>query len=227
MASPAQITANQLNAEHSTGPKTEKGKAAVSANAHKHGLAAAFTVLVNEDQDEFDQLLNEFHAEFQPVGVHQEFLVNQMVKAQWQLARAQRLELVSLDVLSMADAPDDPDYAIANGIVLAGRDPITIFQRYAAQAERSYYKAHREFAAARKIQSEANLVATLDAGLVRRIVNAPLPNSPSYGSASGQPAKPPAQNKPNPPSPAIPAAPATAAKPSLRSQMPENLALCL
>jgi len=221
MASPAQIAANQLNAQHSTGPATEQGKAAVSANARKHGLSAAFIVLVNEDQSEFDRLIDQFRAQYQPANIHEELLVNRMVIAQWRLARAERLEVVALDVLAMADNPDDPDYSICNSIVAAGRDPITIFQRYAAQAERSYYKAYREFAAARKIQNEANLVARLDASLVRRVVNAPMPNSPPYGSPIGHPAKPPVQNNP------VPQTPATPAKPSLRSQMPENLALCL
>ena len=57
MATPAQITANQHNATHSTGPKTPEGKAAAARNATKHGLSGAFTVLPHEDQDEFDVLL--------------------------------------------------------------------------------------------------------------------------------------------------------------------------
>ena len=222
MATPAQIAANQLNAQHSSGPKTAEGKAAVSANACKHGLSAAFTVLANEDQSDFDQLLEDYRTQYQPSDIHQELLINQMVKAQWQLARAQRLEAVAFDLLaSPVDESADPDIRIVKAMLASGRDPLTLFQRYAGQAERSYYKAHRELAAARKIQNEAALVATLDAGLLRRVVNAPMPNSPAYGNPMHAPAKPPVQNKPNPQTPAAPA------KPSLRSQMPENLALCL
>jgi hypothetical protein len=57
MATTPQITANQQNAQSSTGPQTEQGKAAVSQNALKHGLTAPFDVLDHEDQDEFDALL--------------------------------------------------------------------------------------------------------------------------------------------------------------------------
>ena len=63
---PTQITANRLNAQNSTGPKPEQAKAAVAANACKHGLRAAFTVLANQNQTEFDQLINQFRAQFQP-----------------------------------------------------------------------------------------------------------------------------------------------------------------
>jgi len=38
MPTEAQITANRENAEHSTGPKTEEGKAASSHNHSSHGL---------------------------------------------------------------------------------------------------------------------------------------------------------------------------------------------
>jgi hypothetical protein len=253
MASPAQITANQLNAQHSTGPQTEEGKAAVSANATKHGLTAAFTVLAHEDQDQFDQIQTVLRNDHQPENIHQNFLVNQMMKAQWQLARAERLETVAFELLAMP-APDsgDPDIRIVNAILASGRDALGAFKRYAAQAERSYYKAYREFAAAKRIQNEAKLVAQMDANLARRIITAPLPDSPAYGSPYGHNAKSPLQNtpaaveqrdrQPNP-APAAPAkpttpttpapaakpsaTPATSAKPSLRSQYPENLALCL
>ena len=40
MASDRQIEANCLNAQKSTGPKTEEGKAASRDNAWKHGMAA-------------------------------------------------------------------------------------------------------------------------------------------------------------------------------------------
>ena len=161
------------------------------------------------------------------------------MKAQWQLARAERLETVAFELLAMP-APDsgDPDIRIVNAILASGRDALGMFKRYAVQAERSYYKAYREFAAAKRIQNEAKLVAQMDANLARRIVTAPLPDSPAYGSPYGHNEKSPVQNKPNPAAtPAKSATPATAAtpatpaaapaKPSLRSQYPENLALCL
>ncbi len=43
MASEAQISANRQNAEKSTGPRTDEGKAVASQNAVKHGLFAINT----------------------------------------------------------------------------------------------------------------------------------------------------------------------------------------
>ena len=57
MATDAQILANQQNAQHSTGPKTDDGKAASCKNNFRYGLTgASFTVLPFEDQDEYDQI---------------------------------------------------------------------------------------------------------------------------------------------------------------------------
>ena len=208
MASPAQIVANRQNAQNSTGPKTQEGKTAVSANARKHGLAAAFTVLAHEDQAEFDRARAALREQHQPGDLHQEFLVNQMIKAQWQLARAERLETIALELL-IQPQPDsnDADIRIVNAILAAGRDAFALFARYAVQAERSYYKAYREFAAAKRIQNEADLVAHLDRSLMHSVMTAPLPGSPSYGSPYGHNEKSPLPNKPNP-------AAATAPKPA-------------
>ena len=54
MASVAQIRANRLNAQKSTGPRTAEGKAAASQNAAKHGLLAEQVVIKGEDPAEFE-----------------------------------------------------------------------------------------------------------------------------------------------------------------------------
>ena len=53
MATAEQIEANRLNAQKSTGPKTDEGKASVRRNAIKHGMTARtiMPVLPQEDQD--------------------------------------------------------------------------------------------------------------------------------------------------------------------------------
>jgi hypothetical protein len=53
MATPAQIIANQANAQRSTGPRTVEGKQASSANATSHGLTSRSTVLPGEDPEEY------------------------------------------------------------------------------------------------------------------------------------------------------------------------------
>ena len=50
MSTPAQILANQQNAQNSTGPRTPEGKATVAQNATKHGLAATYPVIRSEEE---------------------------------------------------------------------------------------------------------------------------------------------------------------------------------
>ena len=188
MATAAQITANQMNAAKSTGPKTPEGKAAAARNSTKHGLSGAFTVLSHEDQDEFDILVACLRDEFAPANEHENFLVEQMAQSRWRLARARRLETALFD--QMLDSPEqneansDPDQAIAAKLISGGDRALANIQRYAAQAERSYYKAHAEFLASRRVQNEANAAELLDAALGDRAIHALLPhrqNEPKPG----------------------------------------------
>ena len=58
MSTNAQIAANQNNAQHSTGPRTESGKAASAQNNLKFGFCGKFIVLSLESQEEFDAFLD-------------------------------------------------------------------------------------------------------------------------------------------------------------------------
>ena len=92
MCSQRKIEANRLNAQHSTGPKTPEGKARVSKNALKHGFFAQDVVLQGEDPgNEFSQLLEALHEEWQPATVTLHYLVETLAAAMWRLRRAHRL----------------------------------------------------------------------------------------------------------------------------------------
>lgn len=93
MATDAQICANQQNSQHSTGPKTECGKAASSLNNVRHGLTRArFVVLDSEDQDEFDHVLCGMRFEFQPETMNEAILVEKMAQSYWLSKRAVNLQ---------------------------------------------------------------------------------------------------------------------------------------
>ena len=51
--SDAQIQANRLNAQLSTGPRTPEGKKRSSLNALRHGLSGQIVVLPNEDMQAY------------------------------------------------------------------------------------------------------------------------------------------------------------------------------
>jgi len=96
MATPAQITANIVNAQQSTGPRTEPGKAASSRNSLKHGLTAQTVLLPGEDEEAYRQLRSEFFEAYDPqVGPERE-LVQNLCDLQWRINRCARLEVIAL-----------------------------------------------------------------------------------------------------------------------------------
>ena len=93
MATQKQIEANRQNCRLSTGPRTEAGKAASSANALSHGLTAASTVVLpEEDADAFERLRQGVIADLDPAGALQEALAQRIAVLLWRLDRATRLE---------------------------------------------------------------------------------------------------------------------------------------
>jgi hypothetical protein len=174
MATATQITANQNNAAH-------------SAAARNSG---AFTVLAHEDQDEFDILLACLRDEFQPANQHESFLTGQMAQSRWRLSRIQRIETAVFDQMLMSEISGEaPDQRIAANLLAGGDRTLATLQRYAAAAERSYYKAHAELLKSRQLRNEAKTVETIDAAVIGRLVHAPPPrvrNEPKFYTAPGE-----------------------------------------
>jgi len=82
-----QQEANRQNAQHSTGPVTPEGKAAVRLNALTYGLRARSTLIPGEDPEEYKQLWDELSAEWQPQTRTERLHLEQMATDQWLLAR--------------------------------------------------------------------------------------------------------------------------------------------
>jgi hypothetical protein len=82
-----QAEANRGNAQRSTGPKSEAGRAASKWNALKHGLTAASVVIPGEDPAQLDTLHAELLEAWQPADAMEADLVWRMAMAQWQLRR--------------------------------------------------------------------------------------------------------------------------------------------
>ncbi len=91
-----QIAANRKNAAKSTGPVTDAGKQIASRNALKHGLLAREVIITDgegaEDTAEFEALLADFQAHYDPQGPMEAILVEKIAVAHWRLRRAHRHE---------------------------------------------------------------------------------------------------------------------------------------
>jgi len=83
MATDLQIAANRLNALKATGPKTHEGKAAVSQNALKTGLHAKSDVIATESREEYETLIAEYYARYQPAVPEERCLVDNLITAEW------------------------------------------------------------------------------------------------------------------------------------------------
>jgi hypothetical protein len=88
-----QLTANQENAERSTGPKTEAGKAISSMNAVKTGLTGRTVLLPSDDVAAYQNHLVVYENEFQPIGLRERELVQSIADTQWRLQRIPGLEM--------------------------------------------------------------------------------------------------------------------------------------
>ncbi len=90
MTTEAQVAANRLNAQKSTGPRTAEGKAAVTGNAVQHGLRAQAVVLPGEDGQEYARYRGQMRERLQPADVEEIELAERIVGLSWRLRRAGR-----------------------------------------------------------------------------------------------------------------------------------------
>jgi hypothetical protein len=141
MATQAQIDANRANAQKSTGPRTEEGKAASCLNHLSHGFASAARFLVGENQLEFLDLIDGLSEEYRPATLTEKILVEKMAHNQWLSLRATRLQGESLHRMR----PGDVDNGL--GLLL----------RYQTTADRAFDKAHAELLKAQEQRKKSEI----------------------------------------------------------------------
>jgi len=108
MTSHAQIEANRLNSQKSTGPTSPEGKAASSLNALKSGIHATSHIIPGENPAELAALTAAFLLEFQPADPNQLALVDTLIAAEWTQRRLRRIEA---ELWNSRDESLDPTYA--------------------------------------------------------------------------------------------------------------------
>ena len=91
MSTAAQIAANQMNAQRSTGPQTVEGKSAAAQNNFRHGLRGKFSILPTEDPQDFTSLFEGLREEHRPATLTEQLLVDRMAEHEWLSRRAQFL----------------------------------------------------------------------------------------------------------------------------------------
>jgi hypothetical protein len=154
MASPAQLNANRLNAQRSTGPRSEEGKAVSRFNALTYGIEARSRVIPGEDPAELEALAGDYRQQFNPAGPLEGYLVETIVAADWNRRRYTRVEAQLYRMMMAAQDPDESDAlsgpAAAFGKDATGPKVLQAVFRQLASAERSYFRALAELRRAQK-----------------------------------------------------------------------------
>ena len=87
-----QAMANRRNAQKSTGPKTDEGKATARLNALKHGLLSAHVLLPNEDAGALADFAACLRSSLAPVGDVEALLADRIISSAWRLRRLMAVE---------------------------------------------------------------------------------------------------------------------------------------
>jgi hypothetical protein len=93
--SSAKVAANQANAQNSTGPRTEQGKAATAQNAAKSGLFSTRDFVLPHEQSIWTALDESIRAELRPSGPIEEAVTAEIRSALWRLRRCGEMEAES------------------------------------------------------------------------------------------------------------------------------------
>src|SRR4029077_20252721 len=142
MSTAAQVLANRENAKKSTGPKTEAGKAKCCRNRLTHGFASSIVFVPEENREDFNGLLAEFHAEYLPVTHTEEVLMEKMLQHHWNGLRAFRLMSTGLShSLPYGDLPAQ----------------MSLLMRYLAASDRGFYKARIELLTAQNERDKSEI----------------------------------------------------------------------
>ena len=150
MSSDAQVAANIENARHSTGPRTEEGKARSSQNALKLGLTSNKSLLLpDEDEEEFREFASDLKATYAPFNTVEAELVDDIISIQWRRKRAAFLEARILSA-------ENPDFKALNNISLI-----------ASRLKREFSATHKELMQL-QVDREKNLDKTFEAAATIR-----------------------------------------------------------
>jgi hypothetical protein len=150
MATARQIEANRRNAQKSTGPRTEDGKARTRWNAIQHGMASA-NVLPHENEAGFEELRDAFAESWQPANPQEFALVEQIAQGYWRIQRNRRLETAMFDAQiktvkhkheqSQKPAPNDDEVIVVAMSLKDNERCFRLMDRYDTRAESAYYRA--------------------------------------------------------------------------------------
>jgi hypothetical protein len=183
MSTQAQVTANQQNAQLSTGPVTPAGSERSSRNATKHGLTGQTLVISPEEREAYEAHVQSYMDHHKPIAQEHRQLVQQLADAHWSVHQAFVLQtnaIALINAISIQMSASGDPVATAAALAPATRQLNTY----------SIYEGRRR-RAAKAIQEELDAFEQELADL-RRNANKPNPQ-PEIGSVCSTSAPVPTQ----------------------------------
>jgi hypothetical protein len=158
---------NKANAQKSTGPRTEAGKARSKLNALRHGLTGHTIVLPTEDHAAYQRHTQRFAGQFKPAGALEEQLVQMLADCTWRLNRIPALE-TNLLTLGMTELEDristghpEADAALATAQSFRGHASafaiLTVYEQRIARLFAKTLDQLRQIQAERRAMEEEDL----------------------------------------------------------------------
>jgi len=201
MTSDLKSATSRANGAKSHGPKTAEGREKSSQNSLNHGFTAKKTVLLAcENPAQFQEMLGDYAATYQPGSPVEEGLVNEMVACRWRMQRLRMIETALMDSemqreLPEAENPDDPGYRMAFAFrrLVDGSRAISLASRYESRLHRIHEHSHRTL---RELQNNPSV----SAGTPEPVSPAPVePEPPSAVTPEASDSDEKSRNEPTPP----------------------------
>ena len=167
MTSELKSATARANGAKSSGPKSPETREKSSRNSLTHGFTARKTIVLECECDEdFQELLADYAATYQPGSPVESSLVDEMVAARWRMQRLRMIEAALLDSeLKRPPSPNDPQpeptdpgYQIAAAFrrLVDQSRALSLASRYESRLHRTHERYHRtlrELQHARKQQT--------------------------------------------------------------------------
>jgi hypothetical protein len=173
--SQARLRANRLNAQKSTGPRTEEGKQRTSLNATRHGLTAQVLTLTSEELKALQALIVDFEKQYQPATTQEKHLVHMLGQLQFRLHRIMAIEhnLFAIGLTENSEFWDVNHPEAQTAFVFAetlrrSKDPLLTLSIYEQRLMRQYEKVLkmlREVQAERRVQEAREQEAIYEVGM--------------------------------------------------------------
>ncbi len=132
------LGANRRNAQHSTGPRTERGKKHSRRNALKHGIYSSVLQLKEEEKEPYKKFLLRLRRDRKPFGELEEVVVEKLASDLWRNRRVFSWEARLIEESELFDVGNVLQYETESASNSRLPDPKKLDQvlRYAAAVDK-------------------------------------------------------------------------------------------